>query len=66
MEEEQKNESDEKREGNYYIIHSDSQYAVFSVTVWCYKWKDNGWKDFSGATIKYGNLWWNYLRNTKN
>lgn len=52
MEEEQKNESEEKREGNFYIIHSDSQYAVFSVTVWCYKWKDNGWKDFSGATIK--------------
>ena len=37
-----------------YFIHlfTDSKYAINSLTDWCYKWKENNWKNSAGKPVK--------------
>lgn len=34
------------------IIYTDSEYAVFCVTMWCAEWKENDWIDKDGNAIE--------------
>lgn len=38
--------------GNSYIIYTDSQYSLSSVTTWCHQWRNNGWKNSKKEPVK--------------
>lgn len=37
-------------------IYSDSQYAISCLTVWCKKWKQNGWQSASRKPVENQDL----------
>ncbi|RCK67621.1 Ribonuclease H1 [Candida viswanathii] len=37
-------------------IRSDSQFAIRSITEWCYKWSNNGWTNVRGETVANDDL----------
>jgi len=41
-----------KNKNKIYKIYSDSVYAIKSLTVWCKKWKANGWKNSKKQPVK--------------
>ncbi|CDK28506.1 unnamed protein product [Kuraishia capsulata CBS 1993] len=40
-----------KDTSNKYTIHSDSQYAIKSSTIWYKRWEENGWKNTKGEPV---------------
>lgn len=43
---------DRPKFGGSYVIYTDSNYSLMSVTVWCKQWMINGWKNSKKEEIK--------------
>jgi len=49
--------NEDERALELFIIITDSQYLVKSITKDIYKWKTNGWKTAAGKDVKNKDLW---------
>jgi ribonuclease HI len=43
--------------GGHIELYSDSQYLIYGMTFFVFKWERDGWRNRRGANIQYRQLW---------